>query len=139
MGWIDYLRVLRHRWKGVAAAVLLALIAAWVTTSVAPIGLGSSAPLYRATTVLINTGSLDALFLNNFQTAAALTTVGEVPRRVAAKLDTSESPVSLAGKIEAAVDAETAVLRISATSPEQKQAETMADTFATELIGYLAD
>jgi capsular exopolysaccharide synthesis family protein len=139
MDWIDYLRVLRHRWKIVAATLLIALVAAWVTTSVAAVGSGDLGSLYRATTVLLNTGTVEALGLNNLETAGQLVTIGEVPIRVQKKLELKESPQSLAAKIESTVDVQTGVVRISATSPFKDRAEELASTFANELIGFLID
>ncbi len=139
MDWVDYLRVLRHRWKVVAAAAIVALVAAWVTTSVTAVGVGSSGSLYRATTVLLNTGTVESLGLTSLETAGELVTVGEVPKRVAVILETSESPQSLAAKIETTVDIRTGVLKISAVSPDKKRSETLSNTFATELIAFLAE
>ncbi len=138
MDWVDYLRVLRHRWKFVAATVLIALVVAYGTTSASPSGSGDTGSLFRATTVLLNTGTVESLGLNNLETAAELVKVGDVPKRVATKLKTAESPQSLAAKIETQVDPQTGVLKISAVSPEKKRAELLADTFADELIAFLA-
>lgn len=138
MDWVDYLRALRRRWKVVAIAVVIAVLTAWFTTSATSV-LGSPAPLYRATTVMLNTGTLDSLGVSNLETAAALVTVGDVPKRVKAALKTSETAASLATKVTATVDSKTGVLKIEAVSPEQTRAQTLADTFAAELISFLAD
>ena len=138
MDWVDYLRVLRHRWKIVAATLLIALVAAFLTTSVAAVSSGDTGALYRATTVLLNTGTVESLGLNNLETAGQLVTIGDVPQRVRDKLKTQESAQSLAAKIEATVDIRTGVVKISATSPFKERAEELADTFAVELIAFLA-
>lgn len=138
MDWIDYLRALRRRWKIVTIAVVIALITAWFTTTATSV-LGSPATLYRATTVMLNTGTLDSLGVSNLETAAALVTVGDVPKRVRAALKTPESAASLATTVTATVDTKTGVLKIEAVSPEQARAETLADAFAAQLISFLAD
>ena len=137
MDWVDYLRVLRHRWKIVAATLLVALVAAWVTTSVAPDASGDSGSLYRATTVLLNAGTVEALGVTNLETVGQLVTVGEVPKRVAKKLETTESPQSLANKVTTETDVRTAVVKISALGSTKEDAELLSKTFADELIAYL--
>ena len=137
MDWVDYLRVLRHRWKIVAVTLLLALAAAWFTTSVAPVGTGASGSLFRATTVLLNTGTVEALGVTNLETVGQLVTVGKVPERVAVQLKTTESPQSLANKITSETDIRTGVIKISAIAPTKERAELLSKTFAEQLIAYL--
>jgi capsular exopolysaccharide synthesis family protein len=134
---VEYLRILRRRWPIIAAIVGAALVAAFLTTSVVPVG--PAVRSYRATTVILNTGDLNVPGIANLDTVAALTTVGEVPVRVAEKIDYQGDPVVLGGRIQALVQAETGLLRITASSQEPEEARTLADTFADELLAFLAE
>ena len=137
MDWVDYLRVLRHRWKVVAITLLIALAAAWVTTSVGPTPTGDTGSLFRATTVLLNAGTVEALGVTNLETVGQLVTVGQVPKDVAEALRTSETPQSLANKVTTETDVRTGVVRISAIAPTKERAELLSKTFADQLIAYL--
>jgi capsular exopolysaccharide synthesis family protein len=130
------LRALRRRWVIVVATVAVALVAAWLTTVLAPPGRAPST--YRATTVLHST-SPDELGSgpNSLRTVAALAVVGEVPRRVAAAVQYQGDPRELARKMDATAIQETGILNITATSRNRDEAKLLADTFADELVTFL--
>jgi capsular exopolysaccharide synthesis family protein len=134
---VEYLRILRRRWPVIAAIVGAALAAAFLTTSVVPVG--PAIRSYQATAVILNTGELNVPGIANLDTVAALTTVGEVPRRVAERIDYPGDPVVLGGRIQASVQAETGLLRITANSQEAQEARMLADTFADELLAFLEE
>lgn len=135
MNPVEYLRILRRRWPIIAGIVAAALAAAFLTTSVVPVG--PAVRSYSATTVILNTGELNVPGIANLTTVAALTTVGEVPVRVAEKINYQGDPVVLGANIRAIAEAETGILRITARSNEAEEAKTLADTFATELLAFL--
>jgi capsular exopolysaccharide synthesis family protein len=132
---VEYLRILRRRWPIIAAIVGAALAAAFLTTSVVPVG--PTIRSYRATTVILNTGELNVPGIANLDTVAALTTVGQVPARVAERIDYPGDPVVLGSRIEALVQPETGILRITASSSRAEEARTLANTFAEELLAFL--
>jgi capsular exopolysaccharide synthesis family protein len=132
---VEYLRILRRRWPVIAAIVGAALAAAFLTTSVVPVG--PPVRFYQATTVILNTGELNVPGVANLDTVAALTTVGEVPRRVAEKINYAGDPVSLGGRIRTSAESETGILRITARSGQSDEAQTLSNTFATELLAFL--
>jgi capsular exopolysaccharide synthesis family protein len=132
---VEYLRILRRRWPIIAAIVAVALAAAFLTTSVVPVG--PAVRSYEATTVILNTGELNVPGIANLDTVAALTTVGDVPKRVAKKINYSGDPVVLGTRIRATAEFETGILRITARSSQAEEARTLADTFATELLAFL--
>jgi capsular exopolysaccharide synthesis family protein len=134
---IEYLRILRRRWPIIAAIVGAALVAAFLTTSVVPVG--PAIRSYRATSVILNTGTLNVPGIANLETVAALTTVGDVPVRVAEKINYTGDPVALGARIQALVQPETGLLRITASSSQAEEARTLADTFASELLDFLAE
>jgi capsular exopolysaccharide synthesis family protein len=137
MNPVEYLRMLRRRWPVVAAVVAAALSAAWLTTTVVPVG--PPIRYYEATTVILNTGTLNVPGISNLNTVAALTTVGEVPVRAAEKLNYQGDPITLAGGIAAYADNETGILRITARKNRPEEARQLSDTFANELLGFLSD
>lgn len=135
MNPVEYLRILRRRWPIIAAIVGAALTAAFLTTSVVPVG--PAVRSYEATTVILNTGELNVPGVANLDTVAALTTVGEVPKKVAEKISYPGDPVVLGSRIRATAQSDTGILRITARSQESKEAKLLADTFATELLAFL--
>ena len=133
-----YLTALRRRWIDIVLAVLVALAAGWVITStVAP----TSGPTttFKATAFLTGSGPAYTPGATNLQAVAALTTVGEVPRRVADVLQHPGHPLDLASRVTATANVETGILKISAVSEDSEEAGALAQTFATELVGFLRD
>ena len=135
---IDYLKTLRRRWLVVAVSVLVSM----AISSVALLSLDGSAASqgssYRATTILLTGEStLTDPRVNALSTLAALVTIGEVPKRVAEALDFEGEPSALASTVQASIDADTRLMRISATASDPARAEVVADTFAEEMIVYV--
>lgn len=137
MNPVEYVRILRRRWLVIALIFAAALAAGWLTTTVVPVG--PAIRSYRATTVILNTGTLNVPGISSLDTVAALTTVGEVPERVAEKINYQGDPVALGARVRAFAEGETGILRISASSKQPQEARVLADTFADELLGFLID
>jgi capsular exopolysaccharide synthesis family protein len=138
---VQLLKVLRRRWIEVTLVMAVALGVAWVSTRVAPPG--PPVKTYEATAVLLS-GTEATTFLQSattypIQTIAALTTVGEVPKRVAASLQYQGDPFDLAQQVTAEGDPETGLVRITATSTDPTETATVANEFATQLVAYLSD
>jgi capsular exopolysaccharide synthesis family protein len=133
----DYLKALRRRWIDVVLAIVVALGAGWVLTSVAPAG--ETQKSYEATSVLVSTGDSLAPGITNLGALAALTTVGDVPQRVAEKIDYEGNPLELTEQVRASANLQTGILRITATSSKSREARVLANTFARQLIGFLED
>jgi capsular exopolysaccharide synthesis family protein len=135
---VGLLRAVRRRWATVAAAVGIALLAGWLTTTVAPPG----PPLrtYRATSVLLSSDTdIYSTGTDNLRTVAALATVGEVPKRVAESIQFDGDPRELTKSVEATGNPQTGILKITATSRDPNEAKLLADTFATELVTFMND
>jgi Mrp family chromosome partitioning ATPase len=66
-------------------------------------------------------------------------TVGEVPKRVKAKLNYAGTEAELAGQVTVTFDVVTGALRVTTTQPSAGDAELIANTFGDELNGYLAE
>lgn len=143
---IEYLRGIKRRWRLVAGIMALALVGAWVLTSV--IGYGGGKDKYTATVTMLQAsakGSASSSRSNvspssgtsSINTIAALATVDQVAQRVATKLEYEDDPKKLSKNVEAKVDAKTGFLRITATAHKPDNAKQLADAFATELIAFL--
>lgn len=130
----EYLRILRGRWVIVAAAVAVALGAAWLTSTVAPIG--TTTPTYTATTLLVSTATPGTL---NLSTVAALTRIEPVARRAADDLDFQGDPSTLVANVFATADTDAGTLSVRATAATPQAAERLADAFASALVDYLND
>ncbi len=143
---IEYLRGIKRRWRLVAGITVLALVGAWVLTSV--IGYGGGGDSYTATVTMLQAsakGSASSSRSNvapgtgtsSINTIAALATVDQVAQRVATSLKYENDPKKLAKNVEAKVDAKTGFLRITATARKPDNAKQLADAFAKELIAFL--
>ena len=134
----DYLRAVRRNWRIVGAAVLIALLAAFFTRSIEPAG--GAARSYEATTVLIaNTFIRTQGDPSSPATAAALVTTPPVPERVAESIGFDGDPEALASQVSAAVDQDSGLINITATSREADRATELADAFAGELLTLLGE
>jgi capsular exopolysaccharide synthesis family protein len=137
---IEYIRAVRRRWAIVVSAVAIAIALAWVTTSVAQVGTTEPPASYEATTLLLNTGSTGVDGVTNLNTLAAITPIPDISKRVAQRIHYAQGdPASLGNMIVAAADTEAGLLKISATSGDPAFAKKLADTFASELLGFLRD
>lgn len=127
---VDYLGGLRRRWFIILAAIAVGMLGAWLTRSVGPATSGR----FEAGTPLL--GSTDPT-VTNLATLSALTTLGEVPRRVARSLQYEGAPANLAKHVVASPDQGTGILWIVADGSTAPQAERLANTFARELVGWV--
>jgi succinoglycan biosynthesis transport protein ExoP len=74
-----------------------------------------------------------------FSQLALFTTTGEVPVRVAQQIGYNGSPAALAEQINVTSEQTTGALRISTTQATAEQAVEVADTFAEQLVSFLAE
>jgi capsular exopolysaccharide synthesis family protein len=131
---LEYLRVLRRRKLFVALAVLVGVVAGWVS---APGHASQAPPIYRATHTLILNLSIPVKTYNLDQ-AAVLVTNGAVPQAVAAKIGPGTDPVQLAGKISAQAQAALGTIDITAVDADPNFAVALADDFAQGLVDDLS-
>jgi capsular exopolysaccharide synthesis family protein len=128
----DYLRILRSRWLIVFATVIVAVVAAWVTSSVTNVGSPTSS--YQARTVLLSTEESTGLTL---ETVASLAKIEPIAQLVAQKVGYKGEPLDLADSVIVVADESARTLSLTATSQRPREAERLADTWTTELIDYL--
>ena len=130
----EYLSLLRRRWRLLAACVLVAGVAAWVTTPAKP---KTDTVTYTATHQLLRDSSANS--------PAALATVslfvktGEVPKRSAERLGYKGNPVVLAAGITLEPNEQVGTLDITAKGSSPSQAAEKANVFAEETLGYLGE
>lgn len=128
----EYLRLLRRRWRILLACVLVAGVAAWVTTPSEPTGGDLT---YTATHQLLRDNSATA--------PAALATVslfvktGVVPERAAERLDYDGEAAVLAAGVTVEADEQVGTLEITATGNSRSRAAEVANVFAEELLAFL--
>ena len=130
---IEYLRILRRRWRIVAAAVVLGGLVVFLTTpdsaATEPTrSFSATHTLYRDPSAVSNAVTMD--------TMALLATTGEIPRRVAKELGSSEEPAILATRVTVAPDQNLGVLQFTATNTEGEEAARLANAFAEETVAY---
>jgi Mrp family chromosome partitioning ATPase len=145
----DILTVARRYGRLVVACVVSALAVAWVTTP-DPAEPGEPAPSdrpvnsFQATHTLIR--SSDSIIAGagiganaSMNLLALLATTGEVPLRVADRLD-EENPALLMTSVQVVGDTDLGTIRVTATDPvDGERSAVLANTVADELVAYLAE
>jgi Mrp family chromosome partitioning ATPase len=130
-----HLAAIKRRWWLVVALALLGAIIGAIPQSER---VEEQATSFTAThTMLPNEGG-DTSIVSTSQ-VALLATTGEVPARVAERLDFSGNPAELAALVNVNFELETGALRFTTTQANALDAEELADAFAEELNGYLAE
>lgn len=127
----ELLRVLARRWPVIAAAVVLGLVAGFVT---AP-GESDTPDEFAATTTLLGNPRSTARL--NLDQAALLATTGDVPVRVAEDLGLDDGDV-VKRRVRSTADADTASITIRAEHPDATLAVDLSRTVAEELIDFIS-
>ena len=135
MNPMDYVKAVRRRWVDVVLAVVVALAIGFAFSSVAPTG--PVTQTYESTAVLLATGDFYTPGAGNLQALATLTTVGDVPERVAERIDYRGDPVEIASQVETRANTQAGLLEIKATSTDEAEAEQLSSAFGEELIAFL--
>jgi capsular exopolysaccharide synthesis family protein len=131
---LEYLRVLRRRKLFVALAVLVGVVAGWVS---APGTSTPEVPKYRAVhTLILNPQIATKAF--NLDQAAVLVTTGAIPQAVAAKVGPGTDPIRLAKKITSKSNTSLGTIDITATDTDPNFAVALADDFAQGLVDDLS-
>jgi capsular exopolysaccharide synthesis family protein len=131
---LEYIRILKRRWKLLAACVLVAGLVAWITTPAKPTNDSVS---YTATHQLIR-NSTDAA-PQALATVALFVKTGEVPGRVAERLDYEGEPAVLAAGVTLTPDETVGTLGITATGTSPADAAERANAFGEEVLGFLGE
>jgi Mrp family chromosome partitioning ATPase/capsular polysaccharide biosynthesis protein len=134
MELVNYLRIVRRRWRLVAVFVIFGVAAGIGSSLFAGGSVKGPGPTYYLAKHTLSSSAGTA----NLSRDAALCTEGEVPKRVATKLGL-DNPQSLAGKITCEPHPETNLLYIAAADNDAKRSVLLADSFAEQLVAYLRD
>lgn len=130
----EYLRLLRRRWRLLAACVLVAAVAAFLTTPESP---KNDTVTYSATHQLLRDSS--ALAPQALATVALLIKTGEVPGRVAERIDYTGNSAVLAAGVVVEADETVGSLEITATGNSRSEAVERANIFAEETLALLGE
>lgn len=142
---VEYVRGFRRRWRVIAAAVVVGVLAAWFTTAAVPSDDGPSPDRFAAKVLILDargtqfgtqSRGTESISLT---TMAALVTLEGASSRAADLLPGNESPSALASTVDAAADTDTGILTITARAATAQRAERVAAAFARAIKDYLAD
>lgn len=134
----------RSRWKLVVGMAIFGAVLG-ALPSPAKIAANSSVTSWVATNTMLSTRFADPSSSGaapDGVAAAQFTlyaTTGEVPARVAAKVDWTGSPAELAGTVQVSFDLDTGALRFRTSQPTAQMAVDIANGFASETAAYLAE
>ena len=131
----DYLAIARRHWRLIAALVVVALAVVYWTSPDRARGTYESTHIMRVETDegRSATSSISPELVKEYITA------DEVPQRAAAALGYEGDPRTLAGKLEVEADRTVGVVRITATDKDRDRAAVIANTFASEVEGYVTE
>jgi capsular exopolysaccharide synthesis family protein len=140
---INYLRAVRRRWKVILITVLVAGVAAYITTeTVAPVDPTPDKTYQAFTTLLpstsssVHSGTSGGPGIFNPTILAALVKIQPVAQLVADKIGFEGDARALSRQVNADVEQETGILKIQATAKEAHDAEVLANTFAEQVLQY---
>lgn len=128
----EYLRLFRRRWRLLAACVLVAGVAAWVTTPAEP---SNDNVTYTASHQLLRDSS--SVTPPALATVSLFVKTGAVPVRAAERLEYSGEPAVLAAGITLEPDEQVGTLELTARGNSPEQAAERANVFAEETLALL--
>ncbi|MEO7428674.1 MAG: AAA family ATPase [Acidimicrobiales bacterium] len=131
---LEYLRVIRRRWRLLAACVLIAGVVAWITTPAHP---SNDAVTYKATHQLIRDSRATAP--PAIASLSIFVKTGEVPRRVAKQIGFQGEPALLASAVTLEPDETVGTLGITVTGSSPVEAAKRANAFADQTLAYLGE
>lgn len=140
MDFKQFLGALRRRWITITVVLALALAVASLITFTAKPKYESQAQLFLSVDVT-NTSDAYAALLFQSNRAASYATLAQsttLAQRVIDALDLEVSPEELADNIRAEVITDTALIQITVTDLDPRQAQTIAEVTTTQFASYLA-
>ena len=132
---IEYLRLVRRRWRLLVACVLVAGTVAWLTT---PARSSNDQVQYEATHILLRDDSSPTPPAALAQVALFVRT-GAVPDRVAERLGFDEDPGLLADRISVKPEETSGSLKITATASSRDEAAELANAFGEETLAFFGE
>lgn len=141
MDFKDLYRVMRRRWRTIAAFFLLALVASAALSAATPRTYESTAKIF----ISVDTGDsanayAASLFVpSRIDSYANLATHREVMSRVIGELDLDLGPQQLAEKVEAVREPDTVIINVTVTDGDPRQAQEIARAESETLVNYLIE
>jgi polysaccharide biosynthesis transport protein len=131
----EYFKIAQRRWLLITMFVVAGLAIIYWTSP------PKVTDTHDATTMLLvdaDEGQANAADANP-QVVALRTTVGEVPIRVATKLEYEGDPATLAAQVTASADRDLSTVSITASDEDPRRAVLIANTFSEEVVAYLQE
>lgn len=132
---IDYLRIIKRWWKLIMACVVIAAAVAWLTTPAQP---GPAVSTFEASHILIREADESGI-RESAGTVALYVTAGEVPQRVADRLDFQGDPALLASEVTTEANETLGTITITVQDRDGRRAAELANAFAEETLVYLTE
>lgn len=135
-------RILRRRWKSIAAMFVLALVVSGVITSLTPRAYQSTAKIFVAPDTSTPEAAYAATFFvqQRVQSYAELARHRQVMESVIDDLGLqNETPESLAGQVSAVVPENTIVLQVQAMNPDPLMAQRIANSVSENLVSFVEE
>lgn len=134
-------RILRRRWKTIAAIFVLAMVVSGVVTSLTPRVYESTAKVFVAPDTSTPEAAYAATFFvqQRVQSYAELAQHRQVMEATLEDLDVNLTPEQLAGKVTAVVPEGTIVLQIQAFDGDPQVAQRIANAVAENLVTFVED
>ncbi len=130
---IDFLKILRQRWKVLALAVVVAAVAAWVTTP-ARAQVGPPITSYTATaTLLQEPGATTPLGF-----VALLSKGGRIPEVVAEQVGFDGDPQLLASQVSVTANSEFGLLSVTSSGADGDEAAALVNAYSDAIRTVLA-
>jgi capsular exopolysaccharide synthesis family protein len=131
---IEYLKVLRRRWRLLVACVLVTAAAGWLLAPAKANTVTSDG--YKATVTLIPTPGDKTEDEPNLNRVSYLVTVGEVPAMAAKALNYKGNVEQLLINVSAEVDGDAGTVTVTATGSTEREAAACAEAFADATVTY---
>jgi Mrp family chromosome partitioning ATPase len=131
---VEYLRVIRRRWRLLAACIVISGAIAWITTPANP---RDDNITYSASHQLIRDSR--AISPPAVASLSVFVKTGEVPRRVAERIGFTGEPALLAARVTLEPDDQVGTLQITVTGGSRTEAAERANAFAEETLALLGE
>lgn len=133
---VEYARLIRRRWRVVAACCLVSAVAVWV---VSPAKAASAAPLFVAEHTIIREAQPGSAAPQALASVSLYMKTGEVPKRVAARVGYTRAPALLARSVVVEADEQLGTVSVRATANGREAASGLANAFAEETLAFLGE
>jgi capsular exopolysaccharide synthesis family protein len=137
----DYIRISRRRWKLIGGCMLAAIAMAMLLTARATPQYSSQARMFVSTATSNSNDAYTGSLLSFDKVTSYASVVGgeALSSRVVDRLGLDMSPGELAGKVSASVVPETVIIKITATDPDPRTAQRLAQGVAEGLTKFVAE